>query len=84
MKTQKGVLTRPIQKLHSLELVQTHDKLPNIVKEDNNERDVTQILSTPTYCSELGNTKVDNNTEIKTRYGRTVKHRRDENFVYNT
>ena len=75
LKTEKGTLIRPIQKLHSLELVHSHENMPNVIKDDKKEIEIKEVLKSPS---------ADDKTELKTRSGRLVKPKRDENFIYHT
>ena len=76
LKTKKGILVRPIQKLHSLEVISVQDTLPPIVQ---NHVDVQMPDVKDNHCQTLETTK---QVIGKTRSGRTIRQVRDPNFYY--
>ena len=92
LKTKKGTLTRSIQRLHRLEIVQVQDTLPATVNETEQMQDIlpptvneieqVQNTLTPTVNENCPNKK---NTEIvtKSRSGRIIRPKRDNKFDYN-
>ena len=74
LKTKKGILVRPIQKLHCLEVVPIQNALPQIIQRDYNVQmpEVNHV-----------HTETDTSQPLeKSRSGRTLKKVQDPNFLY--
>ena len=74
LKTKKGILVRPIQKLHSLELIPVQDPLPPIIQKDCD-------LQMPEVNHVHTETEPYQSLE-KSRSGRILKKVKDPNFLY--